>query len=302
MVNTMIESAKQSKFRLPALLIPVVAFGLNFIGDSLGGNFAVMLCTKLSLDGANTNRLLLASTVFNALMVFVWIKFAEGRKFRTLGLGKTGVGKGSAIGAATGLLSFSAIVGVGYAAHVLKFQGADVGAWNIFSVLLMMPFWFIQAGSEEFLTRGWVLPEVSAKTNRLAGIILSSLLFAAMHIGTAGFSAMAVVNVFLIGVLLALFTLKRDSLWGAIMFHTFWNFTQGTLFGLSVSGGSAQKPSLMNFISEGSALLSGGTFGIEASIFTTIAAVIMIAVLLLADKGRLVKTLMIKGGNAVEEY
>lgn len=295
--NRMIESAKKSQFPMPFYLLPLVAFGINLMGDMLGGTLATSICDRFHLAGSAENRILLLSVAVNALLVLLWVKFIECRKVRDLGLRKDSLAKEAAFGAAVGFMTFVVIVGLGCLAHVVTYQSADFTVANILSVLLIIPFWIVQAGAEEILTRGWVLPAVSAKSNKLIGILISSALFVSLHANNAGLNAVAIINIFLVGVLLALYTLKSDSLWGAIMYHAFWNFTQGSFFGLSVSGGSGTKPNLMNFSSQGNLLLSGGRFGIEASIITTAVLVLTLAILLVKNKTWFQQSLLLKCGN-----
>lgn len=60
-------------------------------------------------------------------------------------------------------------------------------------------------------------------------------------------------------------------------FHSAWNFVQGNILGISVSGGAGSE-SVFGIGLTGADWLSGGGFGAEGSIFTT--AVLAISVLL----------------------
>jgi hypothetical protein len=57
-------------------------------------------------------------------------------------------------------------------------------------------------------------------------------------------------------------------LWLAIGIHFAWNFTQGGIFGVAVSG--IQANGLLQATLSGPELLSGGAFGAEASIIAVI--------------------------------
>jgi membrane protease YdiL (CAAX protease family) len=79
------------------------------------------------------------------------------------------------------------------------------------------------------------------------------------------------------------------NLWMAIGLHAAWNFTQGAIFGIPVSGNPAQG--LVTSELAGPAILSGGGFGLEASaiaLATATAAGIWL-VWLAARHGRLVQ-------------
>ena len=55
------------------------------------------------------------------------------------------------------------------------------------------------------------------------------------------------------------------SLWLPIGIHWAWNFTQGNVFGFSVSG-TGKRESILNSMVNGPDLVTGGDFGPEASV------------------------------------
>ncbi|MGB5078440.1 MAG: CPBP family intramembrane glutamic endopeptidase, partial [Sphingorhabdus sp.] len=61
----------------------------------------------------------------------------------------------------------------------------------------------------------------------------------------------------------AIYMLTR-RLWAAIGLHMAWNFTQGGIFGVAVSG--FETSGLLKPVMEGPDLLTGGAFGAEASL------------------------------------
>ena len=78
-----------------------------------------------------------------------------------------------------------------------------------------------------------------------------------------------------------------DNIWGVCGIHSVWNFTQGNLYGISVSG-SGQSESIFRTSQNSShAFLTGGEFGIEGSIATTIVLLTGTAIVLLMHKKRL---------------
>jgi hypothetical protein len=80
-------------------------------------------------------------------------------------------------------------------------------------------------------------------------------------------------------VLLAAAYVLTGRLWFPIGLHAAWNFTEGSLFGMSVSGYNTE-PGLLAGTLKGSVILTGGAFGPEASIFA-VAVCLAVAVLLL---------------------
>ena len=52
-------------------------------------------------------------------------------------------------------------------------------------------------------------------------------------------TALSLISIVLVGVLMALYMLKTDNIWGVAALHGAWNFTQGNLVGVAVSGQNA---------------------------------------------------------------
>ncbi len=73
------------------------------------------------------------------------------------------------------------------------------------------------------------------------------------------------------GLLLGMAYAWTRSLWFCMGVHAAWNFTQGPLLGIPVSG--FELKGLLVSTTQGPTLLSGGEFGAEASILTVIVCV-----------------------------
>ena len=128
----------------------------------------------------------------------------------------------------------------------LEFVKVDFSQRTLLYILSLIPFWFIQGGTEELVTRGWLLQTVTNKLNLSWGIAISSSLFSILHLGNQGVTALSLISIILVGVLMALYMLKTDNIWGVASLHGAWNFTQGNLVGVAVSGQNAGD-SLLRF-------------------------------------------------------
>jgi membrane protease YdiL (CAAX protease family) len=96
-------------------------------------------------------------------------------------------------------------------------------------------------------------------------LILSAAVFGALHLGNPNASLLAGSAIALeAGVMLAALYMLTRRLWAAIGLHAAWNFSQGGIYGIPVSG-FKQDGILIPRIS-GSDLLTGGSFGAEASL------------------------------------
>ena len=92
----------------------------------------------------------------------------------------------------------------------------------------------IQGASEEVLFRDSCCPPSPGGLAFWAAV-LSSALFAAMHIATLE-GLLDFLVIFLIGFLLAMITMRTNSLWAACGLHSTWNFVSGLLFPVNAGG------------------------------------------------------------------
>mgnify|MGYP000902493869 FL=1 len=149
------------------------------------------------------------------------------------------------------------------------------------AILAILPGWIVQSSTEEIITRGWLMHIIGAKHNQALGFIISSILFGVLHIFNPGVSLLSILNIVLVGFLFGLYVIDTKDVWGACGLHAAWNFAQGNIYGFNVSGISSSTDTLISFTSKGTDILTGGAFGPEASIFTTIVLLIGIVALVL---------------------
>lgn len=133
---------------------------------------------------------------------------------------------------------------------------------------------------EEIIFRGY-LYRLSAKLLGTWGALaLTSALFGAVHSFNPGATVGSSVAIALeAGVLLGAAYALTQRLWLPIGLHLGWNFTEGSIFGMSVSGFST-KGSLVTGTLHGRNLLTGGVFGPEASIVAVVICLAAAAFLL----------------------
>lgn len=137
---------------------------------------------------------------------------------------------------------------------------------------------FIAVGfGEETAFRGYAMGTMEQTRNPALICGFTGLIFGMAHSVNNNFSMMGFVNITLVGILLALMVLKTGRLWTSIGFHIMWNFMQGCLLGFPVSGMGTR--SLFVIETSGSELLTGGSFGAEGSILTTLVILLSIGVL-----------------------
>lgn len=165
-------------------------------------------------------------------------------------------------GAAFGALMFLAALGMLAAAGVYGFTGTGAPAVLLKSATEMV---FV-ALVEEILFRGVLfrLPERALGT-RLA-LVVSAAIFALAHLPNEGVTLLAVVNTALAGLLFAAAYLATRRLWLPIGMHFAWNFVSDGLFSLPTSGHPARG--LLQGRLAGPEWLTGGAYGLEASVVT----------------------------------
>ncbi|WP_206239451.1 CPBP family intramembrane glutamic endopeptidase [Novosphingobium terrae] len=171
-------------------------------------------------------------------------------------------------GLAFGILLFSVMTGVVALLGGLTVTG--VGGFGQLAPMLSMAA--ISGVGEELLFRGVILRQLEKMVGTWGGLALTSAFFGLAHLGNAGATWFAALAIALeAGLLLGAAYLLTRRLWLAIGIHSGWNFTQGWIFSVPVSGGKAPEGLLLTQ-RHGPEWLTGGAFGLEASAVAMVVA------------------------------
>lgn len=291
---SLVDEARKSK-KLPNIIWAVILLLIFMYGGNLIGQL-ILLPFLLAFNNSEffiLNQepiLLMVSLVlfaFSSLLVFFRVKVIEKRKISSIGFAKDSWIKKYLIGFLIGIIMMGIIVlilyGFGYIT-IDKNPIQPVGLSTLPVILIFLVGWIIQGGTEEILTRGWLMNILGARYNITLGLIVSSLLFSFMHLLNPNVNYIAVINIALVGLFYGLCVIKTNDLWAVCGMHSAWNFAQGNLFGFEVSGNNVPFGSLMDFKLIGSDFVTGGVFGPEAGIVSTIILVASILILLFLDK------------------
>ena len=165
-------------------------------------------------------------------------------------------------GLAAGIMLFSAVIGVAALLGVYRVTTRNPAAEVLVPLVSMA---IMPAFTEELLFRGIVFRWLEEFAGSWAALIITSALFGLGHIlnpGATWFSSVAVAVEG--GLLLGGVYMLTRSLWMPIGLHAAWNFTQGFLFDVPVSG--HPQHGLVEARLAGPDLLTGGAFGLEASV------------------------------------
>ena len=169
-------------------------------------------------------------------------------------------------------LIFVAMLRLGW----LTFEGF---AWEfdpintVITGVLMFFIGFIVVGwNEELLSRGYHLQTIASGINLFWGVIISSAVFALLHLANPGASWVSTAGIFFAGIFLAYGYIRTRQLWLPIGLHIGWNFCEGVVFGFPVSG--LDVYALTRIEVTGPEIWTGGAFGPEAGLIVLPALVI----------------------------
>ena len=201
----------------------------------------------------------------------------------TLGFIRRGAMREYLIGIVAGVALFSAAVGLCLLAGVATLTKNPVTpSW--WMLLLFLLAFLIQGLSEELLCRSFLMVSLSRRLPLWACAGINSALFSLLHLLNPGITPLALINILLFGLLASLLVLRRGSIWMAAALHSLWNFVEGNLFGISVSGlGGTPSPLVTTVTTDRSwkTLIHGGNFGIEAGLVSTVVFLVGILLVLL---------------------
>ena len=220
----------------------------------------------------------LFSFVFILLLFIFWVKVIEKNSLSSLGFVKKNWLKYLGWGILLSLLQMGVIALVYQVGGIGTFELNELSLEPILFILGLFPFWLLQGGTEEVATRGWLLTRIAARTNLPLAIAISSSLFGILHLGNSGVTFLSVLNIILDGVLAGLLFIYTDSIWLVVAQHGTWNYVQGNLLGFQVSGTGADASIFSFTMGSGPDWLTGGAFGAEGSIITTL--VLLLSVLI----------------------
>ena len=207
---------------------------------------------------------MLLSDIVMMLIVFLFCRFIQKRKLRTLGFIKKGMLKEYGLGMLLGFAFFSVCVLLGVLFGGLKIEGISPE----FSIGIFVAYllgYMVQGMTEEVLCRGYFLGSYARRYPVYAAVLANSLLFASLHLLNSGISVLAFINITLFGIFASIYFIRRGSIWGIGAFHSIWNLVQGNFYGIKVSGTPVGNTLFTTQAIAGKSLWNGGDFGMEGS-------------------------------------
>jgi membrane protease YdiL (CAAX protease family) len=185
--------------------------------------------------------------------------------FHTVGLQWKNVASNLGMGAlwAIGFLSLTFLI-----LYLLGFVSITDLQFEPVELLGFLLFFLIAALVEEIIFRGYMIPLITKDFHFIWAAIISSLLFAFVHVDNDFFTWIGFLNIFLAGYLLAIVFIKTKELYTPLGLHWIWNFFQGNILGFGVSG--HEVDSLFSIEMDGPLWVTGGEFGLEGSVITVV--------------------------------
>lgn len=176
--------------------------------------------------------------------------------------------QGMGLGAIAAFVLFSVIVGIAALLGAYRIDG-----WGGLSNWLFLIFaaGFSAGFVEEFIFRGILFRWIEEFGGSWAALVVTSALFGFVHItndNATWFSSAAIAIE--AGVMLGGAYMLTRSLWVPIGLHFGWNVTQGLVWDVPVSGNGVDG--VVNARLLGNELISGGAFGLEASVIAVVLA------------------------------
>ena len=220
----------------------------------------------------------LFSFVIILFLFIFWVKVIEKNALSSLGFVKRNWLKYLAWGILMSLVQMGVIALVYQLSGIGSFELNELSLEPILFILGLFPFWLLQGGTEEVATRGWLLTRIAARANLPLAIAISSSLFGFLHLGNSGVTFLSVLNIVLDGVLAGLLLVYTDSIWLVVAQHGTWNYVQGNLLGFQVSGTGADASIFSFTMGSGPDWLTGGEFGAEGSLITTIVLLVSLVI------------------------
>ena len=175
---------------------------------------------------------------------------------------------GGAVGVGLALLVVAAVGGLGGVAW--SPEGGSVSGWLV-GAGSAAAFLALPAAAEEALVRGYPLQLLTARLGAGWGMVLTAMVFGALHGANPGATVLGAVNTGAAGLFLGAIYLRTGSLWWATGAHLGWNWGLGYLADLPVSGVDVADAPWVGATPAGPWWLGGGDFGPEGSVVATAA-------------------------------
>lgn len=285
--KTLLEAQKAIFKPHPALAL-LMAFALLLVSQAAVGILSIIIGTILRGTSFFSDLVTTGVTGLdwwqNVLLIIVTLtyvfysKWVEKRSPRSLGFSRKGIFSQYMQGAFLGWLMISLSLGLCLLLGSMEYQGLLMNASVVVIALWFLGF-IIQAMSEEVMCRGFLLVTLSNRMPVFWAIIISSSFFSLIHLLNPEVSWLAILNLTLYGIFAAVYFLRTDNIWAVSAHHALWNWLQGNVYGIEVSGQQVSAVVWKFTPTETGEIISGGRFGLEGGLAVTLVLIISTLVL-----------------------
>ena len=244
----------------------VLAMVFITIGAIAGSILRDAVATALGLeDGSGGHRTLSMLVMIPAVWLAYWVYVRAVERRPLAELSPEGALRELGLGVLVGAALFSAVIAAIALCGAYRVTGTN-------ALLATLPIFAasVTAGVvEEIIARGVIFRIIEDGLGTWAALVISAGVFGLLHHGNPNATWISSLSIALTAGLLlgAGFVLTR-RLWLVIGIHFAWNYTQGGIFGVAVSG--HEVAGLLQAELDGPELIAGGAFGAEASIFAVL--------------------------------
>jgi len=264
--------------RPPRKPVKVVWKFLTFFGFVIPAMVAASLATSFGVGAIVSGQLTSAIgpwIIAAAVLLCTWACLAlfEHKPLGAIGLGfdrrwLLHTAAGLALGAALVTIVWGIFVVLGLAEFLRGPANPNLASGILLTALMFGGVALL----EELISRGYPF-QVIAQRNKPVALIICGLFFVALHLpNDGGIDPVAIANLFIVHILFAVLYLRARSLWLPVGVHASWNFSLGSIFGMSVSGNDAPATLLVTTTKQG--LWTGHAFGPEGGLIVTIILVV----------------------------
>ena len=212
---------------IPAVLIYVFIYFTGIPDLSFAGLVDSVYDMMMS---QSTMLFSLFFTVALIVLTIVYVRCIEKRTIVTMGLHSQGFFTRYALGFGLGFV----LIVLSSLPWLLTKELTWLGLKPVAGLYLLA--FGVQGASEEVFFRGFMMTSILRKIGVVWAVVISSAVFALLHIFNGGMGVISMTALFFVGAFLALIALRTNSLWTACALHAAWNFGSGLMASGSIGG------------------------------------------------------------------
>ncbi|MFC7533220.1 CPBP family intramembrane glutamic endopeptidase [Actinoplanes sp. GCM10030250] len=216
-----------------------------------------------------------AVTAVVAVVVYGWVVRRTERREVTE-IARHGAVARTGRGVLIGIGMFAVVIG-----NIAFLGGYQVhGVGSVTGAIGLLGFMAAAAVTEELIFRGVLFRILEERAGTMISLLVTGVVFGVMHLFNPGASLWGAIAIAIeAGFMLAACYAATRNLWVPIGLHFGWNFAAGGIFSAVVSG-NGQPDGLLDATTSGPAVLTGGDFGPEASLYAVVAGAVLTLVFL----------------------